>query len=332
MDVEIDKLLSRKNILAFVAGIIFGGAIVGGICFRQTSLFRFERKKNAQEIHQLKKEIDEVMFPKPKIEEKEGKFYIGPVEGYSILSLVVDVHGHYDGNRFGYGVIETGGGDPALNGDIIYVVITDYTRKGVGGVFPTNINVSGITKIDWQPQGFVLNATEDYLGDGGEVAHKNVQFKADFLPEENKLVIQKIKLTPSAKTESKTKEISGRHHLWPLDTTKEILPKFEKFQSHYDEADKLTYMVVETLESEAEINKDLIYLTVSDSLDPHKLYAVFKTPMNIQTLKKINWVSRGFVLEAEENYKEGGLVKRRETSYKVEFNPVNQELIVEKLF
>lgn len=208
MDKEINRAYGRKVIWTVVAGVIVTALVVGtGVYLWQDSKIQSEKNKSAQEIRKLKKEIDEIQFPHPQIEEKDGKFYIEPVEGYSILGLVFDVHTHYDGQRFGYSVVETGGGDPALNGDIIYVAIIDHVQHNRGGVWKTNINVANIDKIDWQPQGFILDANEDYLDETGSPKSKSVQYKVDYLENENKLVVKKTELGSATRSDRKIKQL-----------------------------------------------------------------------------------------------------------------------------
>lgn len=121
-----------------------------------------------------------------KIRVAGDKSYIKPTKEAGILSSVFDFHYHYDqNNELAFRVFETGGGDPAMNGDIIYVAIEqgwDY-----GAVWRTNINVFSVEKIEWLSRKFKIHAIKDDMAKDGWPLKKKMIYTVSFQWNEKKL-------------------------------------------------------------------------------------------------------------------------------------------------
>ena len=122
--------------------------------------------------------------------------YIKPIKGDEILHCIFELHMHVDReNVFTYRVYETGGGDPAMNGNIIYVSLEDGWNYDARE-WRTNINVYKVKNIKWDTNKITIYATEHIMLKTGEITTQDATYTITWFwnqenSEETELVITK---------------------------------------------------------------------------------------------------------------------------------------------
>ncbi len=85
-------------------------------------------------------------------------------------------------------IFETGGGDPAINGDHILLTITppDYEEQP-SRTWETGINMNTVGKVTHKGTSILIVGTEQYIDDAGKVRTVPASFRVKYLMRDGKL-------------------------------------------------------------------------------------------------------------------------------------------------
>jgi hypothetical protein len=105
-------------------------------------------------------------------------------EKYQILGMIFKVN-HLSDSTFGgqgegasISIFETAGGDPAMNGNNLFISICPNSNEKSCAHFPYVLNINSLKKvsIDAAKKSIVIDGSEDYMTSDGEIKSKKVVY------------------------------------------------------------------------------------------------------------------------------------------------------------
>lgn len=105
-------------------------------------------------------------------------------EKYQVLGMIFKVN-QLSVSSFGGGeegasisVFEMGGGDPAMNGNNLFVSICPNSNDKSCAHFPYVLNINGLKKVslDAAKKSIIVDGSEDYMNSNGEIKNRKVVY------------------------------------------------------------------------------------------------------------------------------------------------------------
>ena len=105
-------------------------------------------------------------------------------EKYQVLGMIFKVN-QLSVSSFGGGeegasisVFEMGGGDPAMNGNNLFVSICPNSNDKSCAHFPYVLNINGLKKVSLKEEkkSIIVDGSEDYMNSNGEIKNRKVVY------------------------------------------------------------------------------------------------------------------------------------------------------------